>query len=259
MSHVLVTGSAGVIGQAAIRALIAAGHTVRGFDLRPTPNLSDSHTGSVSDAEAIDRAVAGPPSVDAIIHLGAVTDDADFMSQILPNNIIGVFNVMEAARKHNVQRVVLASSGQVVSGLRWREIKDRDITAADGVAPTNYYAVSKAFAENLGFMYAHRHKMIVIAGRFGWLPRHAAGAADLAARPRAWDVYLSHDDAGRFFVRCLAADVTGFHAFFVVSRRTVNRYGQDLEAPRKVLGYEPQDVFPQGLPFEFKLPDAAKT
>ncbi len=64
---------------------------------------------------------------------------------------------------------------------------------------------------------------------------------------------------GVFSFRCLAANVTGFHAFFVVSKRTISPHGQDLEAPRQIIGYEPQDVFPRGLPFAFQMPEVPKT
>ncbi|HEU0010514.1 MAG TPA: NAD-dependent epimerase/dehydratase family protein, partial [Verrucomicrobiae bacterium] len=53
---VLVTGSAGRIGQAAVAALTAAGWRVRGFDRAPTPGAAESITGDLTDAEALRRA-----------------------------------------------------------------------------------------------------------------------------------------------------------------------------------------------------------
>src|SRR5438067_11145549 len=82
---VLVTGSAGRIGQAAVRELKARGHTVRGFDLAPTPGADVSLVGNLTDAAAVRRATAG---CDALVHLAATPDDDDFMSQLPPNNIV---------------------------------------------------------------------------------------------------------------------------------------------------------------------------
>ena len=53
---VLVTGSAGRIGRAAVDALTAAGWRVRGFDRMPTPGAAESITGDLTDAEALRRA-----------------------------------------------------------------------------------------------------------------------------------------------------------------------------------------------------------
>src|SRR5260370_37951646 len=75
MQRILVTGSAGKIGRAAVRELKARGHFVRGFDLAPSPLVDERLTGSVTDAEAFQRAATGMQS---LIHLAATPDDADF-------------------------------------------------------------------------------------------------------------------------------------------------------------------------------------
>src|SRR5262245_19136906 len=106
---ILITGSAGRIGQACVRAL--ADLPVRGFDLLPTPGAAESVTGDIADMAAVRRAVVG---VHTVIHLAATPDDDDFMIRLLPNNIVGTYNVMEAAQQARVKRVILASSGQVV-------------------------------------------------------------------------------------------------------------------------------------------------
>jgi hypothetical protein len=107
---VLITGSAGRIGQAVVSELKARNYRVRGFDRARTPGLPDSVVGDIADAKAVTRSVEG---VDTIIHLAATPDDADFMTELLPNNIIGIYNVMEAARLGGARRIILSSSGQV--------------------------------------------------------------------------------------------------------------------------------------------------
>src|SRR5690242_18831288 len=108
---VLVTGSAGRIGRAVVRELLAQGHRVRGYDLRPTPFVQQSLVGNLNDVAKINEAMNG---VDTLIHLAATPDDADFLSELVPNNIVGVYHVFEAARAARVKRLILASSGQVV-------------------------------------------------------------------------------------------------------------------------------------------------
>lgn len=113
---VLVTGSSGRVGRAAVAALRAAGHRVRGFDLRASnPDQSgadlDEVVGSFDDAEACARAVAG---TDAVLHLGA------FMSWVAAErtamfraNVEGTRVLLDAAAQAGVRRFVFASSGEV--------------------------------------------------------------------------------------------------------------------------------------------------
>src|SRR5262245_13676097 len=96
MTHsVLVTGSSGRIGRAVVAELQRRGHAVRGFDRVAAPGLDDSLTGDLTDRAALDSAMRG---ITALIHLAATPDDDDFLSQLLPNNIVGLYHVMESAR-----------------------------------------------------------------------------------------------------------------------------------------------------------------
>src|SRR6516165_10360801 len=75
---ILITGSAGRIGQAVVRELNSQGRPLRGFDLMPTPGIKDSLVGNISDTEAVCQAARG---VQAIIHLAAIPDDDDFLTK----------------------------------------------------------------------------------------------------------------------------------------------------------------------------------
>src|SRR4051812_50181598 len=94
-STVLVTGSAGRIGQAVVRELRARGHAVRGFDLVPTPGLDTSIVGDLSDGAAVRRGGGGGAGP---VHLAATPDDEGFLAKRLPKKGGGGFNVLERAR-----------------------------------------------------------------------------------------------------------------------------------------------------------------
>src|SRR5439155_16684984 len=98
---ILITGSAGRIGQAVVRELKSRGQSLRGFDLTPTPGVDDSVVGNISDTAAVCQAARG---VQAIVHLAAIPDDDDFLTKLLPNNIVGAYNILEAARLAGVKR-----------------------------------------------------------------------------------------------------------------------------------------------------------
>ncbi len=192
-SSVLVTGTAGRVGQAACQALLARGHQVRAFDIRKSPGVDDARIGDISDLSQISNAMS---QIDVVVHLAATPDEADFMNKLLPNNIVGTYNVLESARQARVGRVIIASTGQVVMGHDgpW------PITPEMPFSPRNWYASAKVMAEVAGQFYAHVHGLSVIVARLGWCPRDKQHADELAGDEFGKDVYLSPRDAGRFFL-----------------------------------------------------------
>ena len=78
-------------------------------------------------------------------------------------NIIGCYNLFEAARRKKVKRVVFASSNHAV-GFYPRQ---RKIGTDEPVRPDSRYGVSKAFGEALGALYAYKHGLRVTCIRIG--------------------------------------------------------------------------------------------
>ncbi len=238
---VLVTGSAGRIGQAVVQELTRRGRPVRGFDLRPTPGITDSVVGQISDPAALDRALQG---VGTLIHLAATPDDADFLNELLPNNIVGLYHVLEAARRVGVRRLILASSGQVVW---WQRFQGPFPIPVDGpLSPRSWYAATKVFLEAMGrsFHEIHQHSVLVV--RLGWCPRTKEQVDEIAASDWAQAVYLSPGDAGRFFAQAVEAPPIGFAITYAMSKPRQHPY-YDMEPARLLLGFEPQDTWPQGI------------
>jgi NAD(P)-dependent dehydrogenase (short-subunit alcohol dehydrogenase family) len=239
---VLVTGSAGRIGRAVVSELIARRHSVRGFDRVHTPGLDDCIVGDITDNATVKRAVSG---VGTVIHLAATPDDDDdFLGTLLPNNIAGVYHLMEAARLNGVRRLVLASSGQV----NWwqRQAEQLPVRVNDPPSPRYWYAATKMFLEAIGRGYAETHGMSVIVVRLGWCPRTPAQVQEIAASEWAQDVYLSPGDAGRFFAGAVEAASVGF-AIVYASSRPIRRQHFDLEPTKRLVGFEPRESWPQGI------------
>jgi len=251
--RILVTGAAGVIGGIVCRTMKEAGHFVRGLDIREAKGVDEMVTGTVADAQVVKRAMAG---MEVLIHLAATTDDADFMTELLPNNVVGMVNVLEAAREAGVKRMVLASSVQVAGG--W-PAEPRVVRVSDGACPWNGYAATKIFAEVMGHVYFARHKMEVVCARIGSLPRNVeSGRCHCDGFARG--VFLSHDDAGRFFRCCVEVEKIGgvdggkpgYAVVYVTSRRETVE-GLSAEEAKEAVGYEAQDFYPAGLPTEWGL------
>jgi uronate dehydrogenase len=253
--RVLVTGSAGRIGRAVVAELLGRGHTVIGFDLKPTPGLpaERSVVARLDDVAALRRAAT---AADTLIHLAATPDDArfprgsppddgdNFLGELVPNNLIGPYHVLEAARVSGVPRLVLASTGQVVSGhLTEGRVP---ITPEFPLRPRYLYACTKVFLEALGQVYATQHGLTVLAVRLGWCPRDAGQVEEIRRSEMFQDVYLSPGDAGRFFAATVEAErLPPFAVVYATSRHThVLRY--DLTAARELLGWEPREQWPCG-------------
>jgi len=238
---VLVTGSAGRIGRAAVRALKARGHYVRGFDLALSAEADQSVVGSVADAESVQRAAEG---MQVLVHLAATPDDDDFMTKLLPNNIVGTYNALEAARIAGIKRAVLASSGQVVWWQRFTGPMPISVDAQP--SPRGWYAAGKLFLEGAGRAYSEAHGLCVIAVRLGWCPRDLAHVEELGATDWGPDVYLSPGDAGRFFALAAEGPDNIRFAILYACSKPLRQTVYDAGPAKDLLGYEPRDTWPGG-------------
>src|SRR5256886_11905275 len=157
---VLVVGSAGRIGQAVVAELRRRKLPGGGFDIGKTPGEDDCVVGDITKPEGLNRAADG---IGTLIHLAATPDDDDFPTKLLPNNLVGVYHVMEAARLGGVRRLVLASSGQV----DWWQRTAGKLPARveDPPSPRYWYAATKMFLEAIGPGYSVTHGSSLILGR----------------------------------------------------------------------------------------------
>jgi nucleoside-diphosphate-sugar epimerase len=247
---VLVTGSAGRIGRAVARELVARGHRVRGLDRVPSPGLADAVVGDLASPADVRRAMAG---VDTLVHLAATPDEDDVLSRLVPDNVVGLYHVLEAARAASLRRAVLAGTGQIYRGHQG----PLPITPATPPAPRTWYAATKLLAEAAGQVYAHVHGLPVLVLRCGWCPRDPAHAEELARHPSGPASYLSPGDAGRAFALAVEAEPLPRFAVVHVTSRPVGRPRYDLGPAREVLGYEPRDRWPEGLGWEAGAPGPA--
>ena len=216
----LITGSAGTVGTCLVKGLCDR-HELRGFDVGPTPDLEDSIEGDVSDFDTVLKATEG---MDAVIHLATGEQSWEGM---LKSNIVGTYNVFEAAHQTGTKRVAFASR----AGLLAPYPKDIMRTIDLPTRPNSYYSVSKVFGEGLGYMYSERHDLEVVCVRIGNFHWHR----DQPEHPH----HLSHGDAVRVFERAVVHPGVKFEVVFGVSDSDWPLY--DLEPGRKAIGYDPQD------------------
>jgi len=222
----LLTGAAGGLGQA-LRERLKANCDV----LRLSDRVAFGEAGQneeivladLADADAVNTMVAG---VDAIIHLGGVSVEGPF-EPIMQANILGVYHLYEAARKHGVKRVVFASSNHVTGFYRQSET----INADQPARPDGFYGVSKAFGEDLSRFYFDRYGIETACVRIGSSFAEPRDRRMLAS-------WLSFDDLHRLITACLTTPVLGHSIIFGMSDNAVTWW--DNSKARHV-GYVPQD------------------
>lgn len=124
----LVTGGCGFIGVNLVQRLVSVARGIRIFDNLTTGRKEDLDgfeaeivPCDIRDEAAVDRVVDG---VDVVIHLAAHTRVIDSIQDLRLNfevNVLGTLNLLQAAVKHDVQRVIFASTG----GLSWESSRRR--------------------------------------------------------------------------------------------------------------------------------------
>lgn len=180
MRCALVTGSAGFIGFHLSRLLLSRGWRVTGYDgmtdyydvrlkQRRHQILSqsedfDAHEGMLEDADAF-AAAANACAPDVIVHLAAqagVRYSLENPRAYLDANVIGTFSVMEAARRHEVAHLLMASTSSVYGANTRMPYAETD--QADH--PLTIYAATKKANEAMGHSYAHLHAIPTTMFRF---------------------------------------------------------------------------------------------
>src|SRR6266403_1178236 len=216
MRRILITGLSGLIGSA-LRKHVEGKYALRALNRRAVPGV-ETHQADLGDLAAIQPAFR---DVDTVVHLAAAAGDKHAADVLMRSNVVGAFNVFEAARNAGVKRVIFASSGATVSG--W----ERD--------PPLSHLVAGRYAEALGRHYSDAHRMSVICLRIGRVK-----AEDRPTTTRDVSVWCSQRDIVRMIEACIEApESLRFDVFYVVSNL---RHGyRDVEHARTVLGWTPMD------------------
>ncbi len=182
MKTVLLTGAAGGIGSRLRKLLAGVYPDFRLSDVADIAGLAPGERfvkADLADLAAMEKLLEG---VEGVIHLGAVSIERPW-EEILPANIIGSYNLFEAARRKGVKRIVFASSNHVVGFYR----RNRRIGTDALVRPDSRYGVSKAYGEALGAYYADKFGLRVLAIRIG-------NVADRPVDLRRMSIWVSPED-----------------------------------------------------------------
>lgn len=238
--NVLVTGAGGLMGRYVVGELRNR-TSVSGLDLVEAPDVVRHTIGSIEDTEAVKRAVDG---CDAVIQIAARPNQwAGTGSEIIETNTVGVWNVLEAAEKAGVKRVVVTSSDSVVgyTVLHGAMIPPdyAPVDLAHPLRPTDPYALSKVLGERTAQSFADRGKLEVVVLRpvYVLYPEFEGEVRARAARPEAYKGpeaggrqpagggalwhYVDPRDIARAFRLALEVENPGFGPYFISGATTL--------------------------------------
>ncbi|MDB5562251.1 MAG: UDP-glucuronate 5-epimerase [Hyphomicrobiales bacterium] len=178
--RVFITGSAGFIGFHLAHRMLRDGHTVRGYDgitpyydvnlkksrheiLQALPEF-DAVIGMLEDKTLLESSIA-EFSPDVIVHLAAqagVRYGLEDPESYISSNLVGTFNVLEAAKQAKPRHLLIASSSSVYGGNDKMPFAETD----PAHAPVSLYAATKKASESLSHAYAHLWQLPTTCFRF---------------------------------------------------------------------------------------------
>jgi NAD+ dependent glucose-6-phosphate dehydrogenase len=241
--RILITGAAGLIGSI-LRPELARHRTVTALD------RVASNGGVVADAIDLDALTDAFAGHDVVIDLAARPSAELPWQDVYANNIPATRNVLEAALRAGVRRVVYASSNSVTGAFerdepyasvlagRYDGLRPEDIPrlGADApIRPDSFYGIGKACGEASCRYYADAHGLSTICLRIG-----TVNAEDRPLKPRHFAKLLTHRDLVALIERCVDAPASVRHAiFYGVSANTWRCW--EIESATRLVGYEPRD------------------
>ncbi len=213
--EILITGANGQIGTLLRRTLRQPDRHLRLLDISPQPEPEQNEAvtlmvGSFLDRDTMDRAAQG---VEAIIHLGGLSTAGFNWREYLEVNIDGTREVLEAARRWGVPRIIYASSNHAVG---FHHFAGESVPDYLYPQPDTLYGVSKAASESLCSLYHDRYGLDTVCLRIGSFRERPIDTRML------WS-WLSPGDCTRLVEAALRAPSPGFRLVWGVSANTRGR------------------------------------
>jgi nucleoside-diphosphate-sugar epimerase len=236
--YIIFTGGSGKAGKDVIEHLLGHGYEILNVDTKKlnnpkvrTLNADVTDSGQMFNALTIFGGLnelevsLQPKPVEAVVHFAAIPRIMDVPdNELFRINTLGTYNVIEAAAKLGVKKIVIASS-ETTYGLAFAtEQRDPEYFPLDEdypIDPMDSYALSKVCNERTAQAFALRFGIDIYALRIGNViepheyARFPGFFEDASTRKRmAWS-YIDTRDLGQCVRRALETDGLGYQAFNV--------------------------------------------
>lgn len=173
--------------------------------------------------------------IDVVVHLAANSDENATFEEILEPNIVGTWNVFEAARQAKVKRIIFASSVHVIKGYPLGE----KVRASWAPKPSCFYGASKIWGENLCYIYSQKHNMSCLAIRIGAYISDDRKTTVCLTREN-YNYVISQRDMTQLVHKCIVAPDSVRYGILAGISDNKRKY-MDLKYTKKLVGYKPKD------------------
>jgi nucleoside-diphosphate-sugar epimerase len=225
---ILVTGAAGMLGGAVVAHLRSLGWTVRAHDLSPLdPAQADEVvTGDLRDPELAHQLVDG---MAAVVHAAAIPSPRPDEQAVFTNNVMSAYQVLDAAGRAGVQRIVYVSSLSVLGfaySFHRSSPEFAPVTETHPYVSEDVYGLSKHIGERIAITTSLRWGATVVSLRFPFLGsgerlrRHLDHVRESPGDDRGLWAWLDTRDAARAIEAALTRPLTGHHLINVVAPDT---------------------------------------
>lgn len=233
MKRILLTGASGRIGASFFeyaREKYWFRLAARRIEKMGDVGEHEKFTLDVADLDACREACKG---IDTVLHLAADPSPASgFYESLLDNNIKGAFNIFQAALEQGCQRVVYASSIQLIEGYPL----DVQATTDMPTKAVNMYGACKAFAESTAHYFSAKLGLSCLCVRVG---NYQGNSDSMQADGRRLSAWISERDMNQLFLRCIEVEDLPFAILHAVSDNRFKRL--DITSTRQLVGYAPED------------------
>ena len=227
MTKVALSGASGNMGR-----MLRVELQKRGVDLRsaggrqplePLHEGEDVMHGDLRDPAVVDRLLQG---VDVLIHLAGTSVERPLL-EIIENNLVGLHQIYEGARRNKVRRVVFASSNHAFGMYSVNDKLELDAP----FRPDGFYGLSKVWGEAMTRMYWDKHGIEGISVRIG------TAMGKPPAEFRQLSTWFGTEDLVDLMMQCITVPDVGYIAVWGVSNNT-RSYWDNTGAEK--LGYKPK-------------------
>ena len=242
MTKVALSGAGGNMGR-----ILRIELQKRGVDLRsaggrtplqPLHPGEDVMHGDLRNPDVVDQLMRG---VDVLIHLAGTSLERP-LPEIIENNLVGLYQVYEGARRNKVRRIVFASSNHAFG---MYSVNDK-LTSDAPYRPDGFYGLSKVWGEAMARMYWDKHGIEGISVRIG------TAMGKPPENPRQLSTWFGTDDLVDLMMRCIEAPEVGYMDVWGISNNT-RAYYKDIANDR--LGYKPRQNAEEFAPGILKQPN----
>lgn len=226
MKRILLTGAGGNLGRVLRETLKGWVDILRLSDISDLGEAEKGEELQHCDLSNFDEVMTLVSSCDGIIHLGGQSTESTF-DTILNANIVGTYNIYEAARRQGISRILFASSNHTI-GFYERETR---LDASVPMRPDSLYGVSKGYGELLARYYYDKFAIETANVRIG-------SCFDKPKDRRMLATWMSHSDFTAMVKRVFEVDRLGCPIIYGVSANKELWWDNHMVS---YLGWQPND------------------